>query len=155
MKMKMIGLVMLSNALTVNIDAQLNIATELCENKINPNGISPDNIQFGWELTADVNNQYQSAYQIVIASSASKLQSGNYDVWNSSVIKSNQSLLIFYKGKSHFEMIEVDELAALRKDASEKDIANRLEKFYEVFEVRNDCIEGDLMDEVKTSASLR
>ncbi|MEP6949408.1 MAG: family 78 glycoside hydrolase catalytic domain [Ginsengibacter sp.] len=98
--MRLIRLFILCNVFAFNSSAQLNIATALCENKINPNGISLINIHFGWELTSDTNEQYQTAYQIVISSSITKLQSGNYNVWNSAVVKSDQSVLISYKGKT-------------------------------------------------------
>lgn len=66
---------------------------------MNPMGTHVKRIHFGWELEAKENNQIQTAYQIVIASSADKLLAANYDVWNSSVIKSSQSVLVRYNGK--------------------------------------------------------
>lgn len=85
--------------LSVNVHAQLQVSSALCENKINPFGVDVSNIHFGWELDAKENAQFQTAYQVVIASSSSNLQSGNYDVWNSSVVKSMQNVLVQYNGK--------------------------------------------------------
>lgn len=84
---------------SLNLFAQLNIKISLCENKVCPPGVALQNVRFGWELDAKENGQYQTAYQLVIASSKENLTSNNFDVYNSDVIKSNQSVLVGYKGK--------------------------------------------------------
>jgi alpha-L-rhamnosidase len=83
----------------INIFAQLRVDAALCENKLNPLGVDVANIHFGWELDANENSQFQTAYQVGIASSVTKLQSGDYDVWNSSVVRSGQNVLVEYKGR--------------------------------------------------------
>jgi alpha-L-rhamnosidase len=83
----------------INIHAQLQISSVLCENKINPLGIDENNIRFSWELYSKDIEQFQTAYQIVIASTADNLLDGKYDVWNSSMVKSKQSVLVQYHGK--------------------------------------------------------
>ncbi len=83
---------------TVTTFAQLQITTALCENKINPAGVALQNIRFGWELNSNENDQYQTAYQLVIASSKDKLNAGKYDVYNSDIVKSRQTVLVEYKG---------------------------------------------------------
>ena len=83
----------------LNVIAQIQITAALCENKINPTGIALKDIRFGWELVSKENEQYQTAYQLVIASSKHKLKSGNYDVYNSNVVKTAHSVLVEYKGK--------------------------------------------------------
>ena len=80
--------------------AQLQITAALCENKINPTGVSLQKIRFGWELQSTENGQYQTAYQLVIASSKDKLDAGNYDVYNSEIKKSSQSVLVEYTGNT-------------------------------------------------------
>lgn len=84
---------------TINVFAQLHITPALCENKINPLGVNIQDIRFSWEMDAKENTQYQTAYQLVIATSEDKLTLGNFDVYNSSVVKNNQSVLVKYKGK--------------------------------------------------------
>lgn len=54
----------------------------------------------------------------------------------------------------HFEMIEVDELAALRKEVSEQSIRERINHFYQEFEVAEDCSSDDLYKAAKTSVAL-
>ena len=78
--------------------AQLQITSALCENKINPAGVALQNIRFGWELGSIENNQFQTAYRLVMASSKDKLTAGNYDVYNSDIVKSRQTVLVEYRG---------------------------------------------------------
>lgn len=97
---QVIALTVILFSIAGNLFAQLKITTALVENKINPLGVSLQQLHFSWELDATENNQYQTAYQLVVASTAEKLNAGMYDVYNSSLIKSKQSVLIDYAGKS-------------------------------------------------------
>jgi alpha-L-rhamnosidase len=82
-----------------DIHAQLTIIKTLCENKASPLGVSAKNLHFGWELSSSQNNQLQTAYQVVIATSPAKLKAASY-AWNSSAVKTNESVLVPYKGKA-------------------------------------------------------
>ncbi|HEY6976357.1 MAG TPA: arabinose isomerase [Chitinophagaceae bacterium] len=54
----------------------------------------------------------------------------------------------------HIEMIEVDELSALRKNVSAQAIEERMKLFYEVFDVQPDCSKEELERAAKTSVAL-
>jgi L-arabinose isomerase len=54
----------------------------------------------------------------------------------------------------HIEMIEVDELAALRERVTEADVAARVERFFEVFDVQPDCSRDELARAARTSVAL-
>ncbi len=54
----------------------------------------------------------------------------------------------------HIEILEVDELAALRTKATAQDIARRVTYFHEVFDIRNDCPEQELEHAARTSVAL-
>ena len=54
----------------------------------------------------------------------------------------------------HMEIIEVDELAALRREISPAEIAARVSQFREEFEVQDDCPATDLADAARTSVAL-
>ena len=54
----------------------------------------------------------------------------------------------------HIEILEVDELAALRTKVHAQDIARRLAYFHEVFDIRNDCPEQELEHAARTSVAL-
>src|SRR5688500_6594035 len=82
--------------LQINAFTQLQVTAALCENRVNPAGVSLRGIRFSWELNAKENGQYQSAYQLVIASSEDKLSAGNFVVYNSSVVKNHHNVLVRY-----------------------------------------------------------
>jgi L-arabinose isomerase len=54
----------------------------------------------------------------------------------------------------HMEMIEVDELSALRAEADEDDIAERVSRFESVFEIDADCPAEELTRAARTSVAL-
>lgn len=73
----------------------VNLRTEY---KINPfvDVISP---RLSWELTSPVNNQFQSAYQIIVSSSQDLCASSKGDTWDSGKIESSATNQIKYAGK--------------------------------------------------------
>lgn len=54
----------------------------------------------------------------------------------------------------HIEILEVDELAALRRDVSAKQIQERVEHFRKVFDVQSDCSQAELERAARTSVAL-
>lgn len=54
----------------------------------------------------------------------------------------------------HIEIIEVDELAALRNDVAKDAIAARVAEFREAFEVQADCSQAELERAARTSVAL-
>ncbi len=54
----------------------------------------------------------------------------------------------------HMEIVEVDELAALRREVSAREIKARVAHFNEVFEVQADCPKAELGRAAKTSVAL-
>jgi L-arabinose isomerase len=54
----------------------------------------------------------------------------------------------------HIEILEVDELAALRRDANAKQIKDRVAHFKKVFDVQSDCPQAELERAAKTSVAL-
>ena len=54
----------------------------------------------------------------------------------------------------HIEIIEVDELSALRKEISESAIANRVSEFYQLFDIQADCSDYELARAAITSLAL-
>lgn len=71
-----------------------------CEYLTDPLGIDVTSPRLSWKLT-DSNNtrgQRQTAYQILLASSLSNLNSDIGDLWNSGTVGSSQSALVAYNG---------------------------------------------------------
>lgn len=54
----------------------------------------------------------------------------------------------------HIEIIEVDELAGLRKQVSQEAIVSRVQQFHEVFDVKSDCSQEELERAARTSVAL-
>ena len=54
----------------------------------------------------------------------------------------------------HMEIVEVDELAALRKAVSDGEIEDRVKHFFEVFDVQPDCPPDELRRAARTSLAL-
>ena len=54
----------------------------------------------------------------------------------------------------HIEILEVDELAALRREISAKQIKDRVAHFKKVFDVQTDCSRAELERAAKTSVAL-
>jgi L-arabinose isomerase len=54
----------------------------------------------------------------------------------------------------HLEIVEVDELAAMRRDVSDEDIAARVGLFREQFDVQDDCSQEELERAARTSVAL-
>lgn len=54
----------------------------------------------------------------------------------------------------HIELLEVDELAALRKQVTEQQIAERVKLFYQQFDIQEDCSQEELSRAARTSVAL-
>jgi len=74
--------------------AQLQVTAALCENKVNPLGTNTAGLHFSWEMASGQNNQHQTAYQLVIASTPEKLDAGMYDVYNTQKVNNEQNIMV-------------------------------------------------------------
>jgi L-arabinose isomerase len=54
----------------------------------------------------------------------------------------------------HAEIVEVDELAALRREVTPREVQARVQEFYEAFDVQPDCVRADLEQAARTSVAL-
>jgi alpha-L-rhamnosidase len=72
----------------------------LCEGKTNPTGIATAEPTFNWKNEANVNKSHQTAYQILVASSAALLEKNDADLWNTGKVLSSKSVWIPYGGKA-------------------------------------------------------
>ena len=96
-------LLVLFSLLTLNTFGQQNAPTGLlCNLLSHPESavITNKTPNFGWIVNAGVKEDYQTAYQIEVASSPSLLQAANPDLWNTGKIISSQSINIKYGGKA-------------------------------------------------------
>lgn len=61
-------------------------------------GLDTPQPRFGWQLTSDHRAEFQTAYQILAASSSAKLARGEADVWDSGKVASGESVHVIYAG---------------------------------------------------------
>ncbi|MPZ96185.1 MAG: Bacterial alpha-L-rhamnosidase [Propionibacteriales bacterium] len=76
----------------------IDVATLTADGERNPLGIGGDAPSLAWKLRSDTRAQKQSAYQVLVASSAQDLDRGNGDVWDSGRVESAGSIGVGYEG---------------------------------------------------------
>jgi alpha-L-rhamnosidase len=70
-----------------------------CEYRANPQGIDSTRPRLSWILNSSERDQRQTAYQVLVSSSLSKLRAGQGDLWDSGKVASDQSILVSYAGR--------------------------------------------------------
>lgn len=80
-------------------NGQIRVVNLKCEYLTNPLGIDIQIPRFFWQLKSDANNQKQSAYRILVATSAENIKNHIGDALDSKRVKSGQTTHVEYKGK--------------------------------------------------------
>ena len=70
-----------------------------CEYMSDPLGIDVTEPRLSWTLTSNKRGDVQTAYRILVASSADLLKRGTGDVWDSGKVESDRSVQVEYEGK--------------------------------------------------------
>lgn len=70
-----------------------------CEYLKDPLGIDVARPRLSWILQSDRRGERQTAYQILVASSAAKLEAGKGDLWDTRKVASDQSIQLRYGGR--------------------------------------------------------
>jgi len=83
---------------TVCAQAKLTAERLTCEYLVDPIGIDSPTPRLSWILESKQREQNQSAYQILVASTAAKLRRDQGDLWDSAKVASNQSVQVPYGG---------------------------------------------------------
>ena len=101
MKLLKIGSALLLINLVVVLNGSAGVwVTDLrCEYRENPLGIDSVAPRLCWQLQSSERGQRQTAYRILVASSALLLAQGRGDLWDSGEVHSDQSLHVRYAGK--------------------------------------------------------
>ncbi|MEV0457805.1 family 78 glycoside hydrolase catalytic domain [Catellatospora methionotrophica] len=68
------------------------------ERRVNPLGVDAGAPRFGWKLTSSTLQQYQAAYQVIVASTSANATNGTGDVWDSGRVSSRQAVDVAYAG---------------------------------------------------------
>jgi alpha-L-rhamnosidase len=100
MKSLLILLSSISVLLLASGSAGANIAlTNLrCEYRTNPLGVETLQPRLGWVITSKERGMRQSAYQVLVASSAELLKKNRGDLWDSGKVHSDESVQVVYGG---------------------------------------------------------
>jgi alpha-L-rhamnosidase len=80
---------------TLTLAAPMHLRIDYRQNPLGMDDVSP---HFSWQSDSSERNWKQSAYQIMVASSAENLQSGTADVWDSGKQNSSESVGMPYAG---------------------------------------------------------
>jgi len=99
MKKIFLPIIALLSAVMAMSQSPLQLDRLTCENLINPLGIDEKQPRFGWSMTSAQQNQFQSAYEILVSDNSSKLEKLQGTVWSSGKVINNQQLQIPYQGK--------------------------------------------------------
>lgn len=70
-----------------------------CEYLVNPLGVDAATPRLSWIITSHEQNEMQTAYQILVASSPKQLKRGVGDLWDTGKVTSDESIQIIYGGK--------------------------------------------------------
>lgn len=70
-----------------------------CEYQVNPLGIETASPRLSWHLQSAQRGAVQSAYQVLVASSAERLKKNIGDLWDSGRVASSQSVHVAYTGQ--------------------------------------------------------
>ncbi len=65
----------------------------------NPQGIGVQYPRLSWQISSSLRGVGQTAYQIIVASTAQQLAANTGDIWDSGKVPSGQTQLIAYNGK--------------------------------------------------------
>ncbi len=71
-----------------------------CEYRANPLGIDVAQPRLSWQLQSDRRGARQTAYQILVASSAEQIADDHGDLWDSGKVSTDQSVHVVYSGQN-------------------------------------------------------
>ncbi len=70
-----------------------------CEYRVNPAGIDEAQPRLTWRVESNERGQKQTAYHILVASSAAALKNNEGDLWDSGKVASGQTVNVVYSGR--------------------------------------------------------
>ena len=76
----------------------ISVANLKCDSKADPLGIEVTNPHLSWESTSTERDIRQSSYEVLVSDSPEKLQQNTGNIWDSKIVKSEQSTQVEYAG---------------------------------------------------------
>jgi alpha-L-rhamnosidase len=92
------GLLLLALLMNTITSYGVSVQKMTCDYRVNPLVVTTERLFFGWELASQKVADAQTAYRILVSSSAYRLKKGLGDLWDSGKIVSNQSQQVPYAG---------------------------------------------------------
>jgi len=77
----------------------LRVAVPRCEYLVDPLAVDTLEPRLSWQIESNSRDARQTAYQIIVASSAAVLATNRGDLWDTGKVASNQTIQIAYQGK--------------------------------------------------------
>jgi alpha-L-rhamnosidase len=87
------------NLLTAAAGAAFQPVALRCEYRVNPQGVDEARPRLTWRVESAERGQKQTAYQILVASSAAGLKKNVGDLWDSGKITGNETVNVVYAGR--------------------------------------------------------
>jgi alpha-L-rhamnosidase len=101
MNLLKVGLCLLASAWVMTARSATLAVHELrCEYRVDPAGMDVRQPRLGWILESSERGQGQTAYQVLVASSADRLEPDRVDLWDSGKVASDESVQVVYGGKA-------------------------------------------------------
>ena len=79
--------------------AEMDVAELKCEYRSTPMGLETSHPRLSWILEADERGQRQSAYRVIVSTSAQKLRENTGDLWDTGKVESDASVNVPYGGQ--------------------------------------------------------
>jgi alpha-L-rhamnosidase len=76
----------------------LTVENPRCEYDVNPLGVDVHSPRLSWQLKSDRRGVHQSAYRVLVAENADRLEGNEGKAWDSGRVTSDQSVLVEYAG---------------------------------------------------------
>lgn len=96
--MKTVFFLVFTTFIIINSEAQT-LEKLRCEYQETPMGLEVTTPRLSWQMKATTRGAKQTAYQILVADNEADLKKDNGNIWNSGMVKSEQSIKIDYAGK--------------------------------------------------------
>ena len=95
----LVSLLLSSTAPAFGADGDLEVSILRCENRVDPLGVDSVYPRLSWTLSSPARGVRQSAYQILVASSAQSLANDRGDLWDSGKVAGSEQIGISYAGQ--------------------------------------------------------
>lgn len=97
--MRRISLIIISILITLGLRAGVSVGSLKTEGQLTPLSIETQHPRLSWIISSSERDVMQTSYHILVASSPEKLAANQGDLWDSGVVRSDQSVWVPYEGK--------------------------------------------------------